>query len=136
MWDLSAPAQLQVTSVTWYKDYAILLLPASKTDPFCLSTPLVVPKVGSVECPYLALQLICPTIRHCTNPLFGLYDGQRPLTWSFFLQHLCLALLRLGLDTKQYAGYSFCHGAATWATSQGIDADMIKLLGRWTSDCY
>jgi hypothetical protein len=42
----------------------------------------------------------------------------------------------LGLDTKQYAGHSFRRGAATWAASQGIDADTIKLLGCWTSDCY
>ncbi|KAJ1027513.1 hypothetical protein NDA18_003516 [Ustilago nuda] len=114
----------------------ILLLPASKTEPFRLSTPLVVPKVGGLECPYLALRLICPATRHHTDPLFGLYDGQRPLTQSFFLQHLHLALSCLGLDTVQYAGHSFRRGAAMWAASQGVDADTIKLLGWWTSDCY
>ncbi|SPC67138.1 uncharacterized protein UHOD_11468 [Ustilago sp. UG-2017b] len=84
---------------------------SSKTDSFRLGTPLVVPKVGGVECPYAALRLFCPV-------------------------HLRSTLSRLGLDTSQYAGHSFRRGAATWAVSQGIDADTIKLLGWWNSDCY
>ncbi|CDW97710.1 hypothetical protein [Sporisorium scitamineum] len=33
----------------WYNNYAVLLLPASKTDPFRLGTPLVIPKVGGIS---------------------------------------------------------------------------------------
>ncbi|CDW96714.1 hypothetical protein [Sporisorium scitamineum] len=135
-WDQSSPTSLLVESVTWTADYAILLLPASKTDPFRLGAPLVVPRVGGVECPYAALRLICPVSRHPKDPLFGLLDGRKPLTRSFFLHHLRLAITRLGLDNRQFAGHSFRRGAATWAASQGIDAETIKLLGRWNSDCY
>ncbi|CDR99972.1 hypothetical protein [Sporisorium scitamineum] len=39
-----SPAQLFISSITWYDDYAILLLPASKTDPFRLGMLLVIPK--------------------------------------------------------------------------------------------
>ncbi|CDR99699.1 hypothetical protein [Sporisorium scitamineum] len=135
-WDTSSLTQLLVGSITWHEDYAILLLPLSKTNPFHLSTPLMVPHVNRPECPYAALCLICPSIRHPTAPLFGLQDSYKPLTRAFFLQHLCLAISRLGLDTKQYASHLFHCGAAMWAASQGIDAEMIKLLGWWNSNCY
>ncbi|KAJ1597917.1 hypothetical protein NDA14_007430 [Ustilago hordei] len=79
-WDAANPTSLLVGSITWHDDYAILLLPASKTDPFRLGTPLVVPRMGSIECPYAALRLICPPERHTSAPLFGLQDGHRPLT--------------------------------------------------------
>lgn len=135
-WDQTSPTQLFVGSATWHADYAILLLPSSKTDPFRLGTPLVIPRVGGVECPYAALRLLCPAARHHGAPLFGLQDGYRPLSRAIFLHHLRLALSRLGLDDKQFAGHSFRRGAATWAAAQGIDAETIKLLGRWNSDCY
>ena len=135
-WDAANPTSLLVGSITWHAAYAILLLPASKTDPFRLGAPLVVPRVGGIKCPYAALRLICPPERHASVPLFGLQDGLRPLTRSTFLHHLRLAISHLGLDTRQYAGHSFRRGAATWAAAQGVDADTIKLLGRWTSDCY
>ncbi|KAJ1017989.1 hypothetical protein NDA13_006597 [Ustilago tritici] len=135
-WDQASPTQLLVGSVTWHEDYAILLLSASKTDPFRLGTPLIVPKVGRLECPYIALRLLCPSVRSPDTPIFGLHDGYKPLTRLFFFQHLRSALSRLGLDTSQYAGHSFRRGVATWAASQGIDTDTIKLLGRWNSDCY
>ncbi|SPO22535.1 uncharacterized protein UTRI_01213 [Ustilago trichophora] len=135
-WDAANPTNLLVGSVTWHDNYAILLLPSSKTDPFRLGAPLVVPRVGGVECPYSALRLICPAGRHATAPLFGLQDGHRPLTRSIFLHHLRQAISRLQLDVRQYAGHLFRRGAATWAASQGVDTDTIKLLGRWNSDCY
>ncbi|SYW76792.1 uncharacterized protein UHO2_05509 [Ustilago hordei] len=135
-WNQPSPTQLLVRSVMWQMDYAILLLPASKTDPFRLGTLLVVPKVGRVECPYAMLHLLCPTIHRPDAPLFRLHDGYKLLTHVTFLQHLCLALSHLRLDTSQYVGHSFCQGAATWAALQGVDTDTIKLLSQWTSDCY
>lgn len=87
-WEAACPTSLLVGSITWHADYAILLLPASKTDPFRLGTPLVIPRVGGIKCPYAALRLICPPERHATAPLFGLQDGFRPLTQSTFLYHL------------------------------------------------
>ncbi|SAM62846.1 uncharacterized protein UBRO_21032 [Ustilago bromivora] len=135
-WDQASLTQLRVCSITWHEDYAILLLPTSKTDPFRLGTPLVVPKVGGLECPYVVLHLLCPPIRSPDAPLFGLHNSYKPLTCLFFLQHLCSALSCLGLDTSQYARHSFCQGVATWMALQGIDADTIKLLSCWNSECY
>ncbi|SAM85451.1 uncharacterized protein UBRO_20913 [Ustilago bromivora] len=116
-WDQASPTRLLVSSLTWHEDYAILLLPASKTDPFRLGTPLVVPRVRGLECPYSVLRLLCPPVCRPDKPLFGLHDGHKPLTRSFFLQHLRSAISRLGLDTSHYAGHSFRRGAATWAAS-------------------
>ncbi|TKY91067.1 hypothetical protein EX895_000003 [Sporisorium graminicola] len=125
-----------IGAITWYEEYAILVLPASKTDPFRLGAPLVLPKVGGIECPYAALKSICPAQRPAAAPVFGINDGFQPLTRSFFLSILRLALDRLGLQPSHYAGHSFRRGAATWAASAGIDSSTIQLLGRWSSDCY
>ncbi|SPO26927.1 uncharacterized protein UTRI_10674 [Ustilago trichophora] len=125
-----------VGAVTWYEDYAILILPASKTDPFRLGAPLVVPKVGGIECPYASLKAICSAQRPAAAPVFAINDGFQPLTRTFFLSILRLALERLGLQPSEYAGHSFRRGAATWAASAGVDSSTIQLLGRWSSDCY
>lgn len=125
-----------VGAVTWYEDYAILVLPASKTDPFRLGAPLVVPKVGGIECPYVSLKAICSAQRPAAAPVFAINDGFQPLTRTFFLSILRLALERLGLQPSEYAGHSFRRGAATWAASAGVDSSTIQLLGRWSSDCY
>ncbi|SAM85241.1 uncharacterized protein UBRO_20085 [Ustilago bromivora] len=89
-WDHASPTQLLVHSITWHEDYAILLLPASKTDPFRLGTPLVVPKVGGLECPYVALCLLCPPVRRPNAPLFGLLTATSHLpdrsSYSTFAQ--------------------------------------------------
>ncbi|SYW81879.1 uncharacterized protein UHO2_00383 [Ustilago hordei] len=79
-WDLTSPTQLLVHSITWHEDYAIVLLLASKTNPFWLGMPLVVPKIGGLECPYVMLHLLCPLVCHPLAPLFGLQDSYKPLT--------------------------------------------------------
>lgn len=41
------------------------------------------------------------------------------------------AILFIGLDTSQYAGHSFCIGAATEAAKSGLAENVIQQLGRW-----
>ena len=42
----------------------------------------------------------------------------------------------MGLDPQFYSGHSFRIGSATSATIAGLNDYEIKLLGRWSSDCY
>ena len=41
-----------------------------------------------------------------------------------------------GVDASDFSGHSFRIGAATTATSRGVEDNMIKTLGRWESDAY
>ncbi|SYW73753.1 uncharacterized protein UBRO2_00028 [Ustilago bromivora] len=69
--------------------------------------------------------------------LFGLGpSGLNPLPQSTFITILCCAIQACGLPALQYAGHSFCHGAATWASQHSTSTADIQSLGRWSSDCY
>ena len=46
------------------------------------------------------------------------------------------ALSLARVDYKAYSGHSYCIGAATTATQQGISDNTIKMLGRWKSSTY
>jgi hypothetical protein len=43
---------------------------------------------------------------------------------------------KVGLDWKMYSGHSFRRGGATYCFNLGVDHDLIKMLGDWTSDAY
>lgn len=43
---------------------------------------------------------------------------------------------RAGIDPSQYAGHSLRIGGATMLKAAGVGTDLIKILGRWTSDAY
>ena len=59
-----------------------------------------------------------------------------PLTPSIFITRIRGALQGKTKDVKDFAGHSFRRGGATWAFSQDISVDQIKLLGQWSSDAY
>ncbi len=42
----------------------------------------------------------------------------------------------MGLNAEDYAGLSFCIGAATTAAAQGVEDSTIRSLGRWRSTAF
>ena len=40
------------------------------------------------------------------------------------------------LDAADYGTHTFRRFGATYAKCQGIPDDLIKLMGRWVSDCW
>ena len=68
------------------------------------------------------------------DPLFIMEDGEA-LTRSYFISHLKSILRILGYDSNKYNGHSFRIGAATSVASK-IEDHLIKVLGRWNSQCY
>ncbi|KAJ1021729.1 hypothetical protein NDA13_005344 [Ustilago tritici] len=138
VWDCGTDCTtiLTVSSVEWVSDPVVLTLPTSKTDPFWQGVHVVAPEVGGIECPVACLRHLshsCPLL----VPLFGLGpSGLDPLPWSTFITILCHAIQACGLLASQYAGHSFCCGAATWVSQHGASTANIQSLGRWSSNCY
>ena len=54
---------------------------------------------------------------------------------TFFWQK-SFVLQGCGLPADQYFTHSFRIGAATTAATAGVPSWLIKVLGRWSSDCY
>ena len=68
------------------------------------------------------------------NPLF--WVGSIPLSTEGFNNLLKQAVRLAGYDSNIYSAHSLRSGAATSAYNTGISPELIKRLGRWSSDCY
>ena len=85
-------------------------------------------------CANLQIQHARPHSTPC-DPLFRLSSGL-PLARRDLTTFLSSLLQLVGLDPQHYSGHSFRIGGATSATIAGLNDYEIKLLGRWSSDCY
>jgi hypothetical protein len=113
--------------------YAVVTLPASKTDPFRQGVQVVAPAVDGVECPVRALL----ALTHASAPQFPLLqlEDSQPFTRTTFLATLKSCLQAAGVDASGFSGHLFRRGAATWAASLGCSEDDIRTMGRWNSSC-
>ena len=68
------------------------------------------------------------------DPLFVTPTGTI-MSRAWFLDKLNTLLRRIGF-TDKFSGHSFRSGAATSAAKAKIPDHLIKVLGRWNSDCY
>ncbi|SPO27262.1 uncharacterized protein UTRI_10379 [Ustilago trichophora] len=135
-WEAPGPNVLTVAAVSFAQDHshATITLPASKTDPFRHGAMLTAPAVQLSTCAVSALRVICHG-RGPREPLFTL-EGGRPFYRASFTATLRRCLEACHIPPASYSGHSFRRGAATWAASNGVDADTIRGLGRWRSDCF
>ena len=69
------------------------------------------------------------------GPLFNSQHGE-PLQRRKLVEITWDALAAKGYNTTQYCGHSFRIGAATTAAKNGLQDNVIKLLGRWESSSY
>ena len=70
-----------------------------------------------------------------TGPLFTFQSGPF-LTRGRLTNETRLLLSKGGLNSGEFAGHSFRIGAATTATSANLPPWLIKVFGRWSSDCF
>ncbi len=112
-----------------------MTLLASKTDSFRKGVTLFIGKVPSELCPVSAMLAYLLVHGKQSGPLFRFQDG-KCLTWQRFVQAVCGALIKAGVQADRYASHSFRIGAATTAAARGLEDSIIKTLGRWKSLAY
>ena len=103
----------------------LVRLKVSKTDPFRKGQTIVIGRANSNLCPISAN----------SGPLFTCQSGSF-LTRGRFTSETRLLLSKGGLDSSEFAGHSFRIGVATTAASANLPPWLIKILGRWSSDCF
>lgn len=117
--------------------FMLVRLKVSKTDPFRKGQTIVIGRANSNLCPisamlaYLESRTPFPT----SVPLFTFQSGSF-LTRGRLTSETRLLLSKGGLDSSEFAGHSFRIGAATTAASANLPPWLIKVLGRWSSDCF
>jgi len=70
-----------------------------------------------------------------TGPLFTFTNGKW-LSRASRTKELRSVLQGFGLPADHYFTHSFPIGAATTAGAAGVPSRLIKVLDRWSSDCY
>ena len=112
-----------------------VIIKASKTDPFRQGVTLHLGRTGADLCPVVAVLEYMVARGSKAGPLFMWQDG-RYLTRTSFVKAVRAALTVAGFKAADFAGHSFRIGAATTASTCGIQDSLIKTLGRWESSAY
>ena len=114
-------------------------LKSSKTDPFRQGCNIHLFPTNSPICAVTLLGLFIRVRKTMgasdKDPLF-LLPGNQSLSRAKFISMLRLVLTRIGLQASNFSGHSFRRGAASTGSSVHIPDHVIKILGRWSSDCY
>ncbi|XP_057312178.1 uncharacterized protein LOC130653678 [Hydractinia symbiolongicarpus] len=108
-----------------------LHIKASKTDPFRQGITIRLANIGGKLCPVNAIRQYLLFLGGTHGPLFILSSGDF-VTRKYVSAFLSISLKNnLDLNT-----HSFQIGGASAAASCGFSESVIKILGRWSSDCY
>ena len=117
--------------------YMLVRIKVSKTDPFRQGQTIVIGKTNSPLCPISAMlaYLNSRPSSFDSGPLF-IYVSGAFLTREKLARETRLLISKGGLGSSEFAGHSFRIGAATTAASANLPPWLIKMLGRWSSDCF
>lgn len=119
------------------KDYARLDLPSAKTARAGEIQHVFLVKQDSL-CPIDALHRLGSVVPASSlDPLFSWRDRHgdiRPMVRDTALQFINGRLSALGFSTT--FGHSFRIGGASFYLSQGVNPEIVRLLGRWRSLAY
>ena len=125
---------LLVSNVSSEAEIFIVNIKVSKVDPFRRGHSIRLAPSGTSVCPVRALSKHLLNCRDASKPLFMFADGKY-LTREL-LTHTVQSLLQGTPHTGHYTSHSFRIGAATTAAAAHIPDWLIKILGRWSSNCY
>ena len=115
----------------------LVRLKVSRTDHFRQGQTIVIGKTKSPLCPISAMVVYLNSrpLSSDSRPLFTYVSGGL-LTREKLTRKTRLLISKGGLDQREFAGHSFRIGAATTAASANLPSWLIKVLGRWSSDCF
>ena len=117
-------------------DYMLVMIKRFKTDPFCNGFTLTLARSTTSNCAVMAMKdYVFQCQPSSAGPLFT-FTSAKWLTRTSLTHELCDVLQQCGIQPQHYFSHSFRIGAATTAAAAGIPAWLIKVLGRWSSDCY
>ena len=133
--DVSRKA-LQMEDVTVWDGQVRIRLKRSKTDQHGNGSMIILGQCSMVNiCPVKAVSEFVRLRGPDSGYFFQHRDGT-PLTKYQFWKLTDMALERIGIRNMRFGTHSFRIGAASTAATLGYDADKIKQLGRWSSECY
>ena len=112
--------------------HMLVFIKQSKTDPLTLTIARSTTSICSVMAMRDYLLQCKPA---ATSPLFTFANGKW-LSRASLTKELRSALQGCGLPAAHYFTHSFRISAATTAATAGVPSWLIKVLGRWSSDCY
>eukprot|EP00731_Ephydatia_muelleri_P036129 Em0203g4a len=110
-------------------------LKKSKCDQFGAGADVLLGRSGGQLCPVTAI-LDYINVRRDTPGYFFVESQEKPISKARFIAGLREALKESGYPDDQYAGHSFCIGAATAAAIAGVEDSLIQTLGRWHSAAF
>ena len=110
-------------------------LKSSKTDISRQGQSLTIAATSSALCTVAAMQKNFLLARPQQGPLFYFQSG-RYLTRGVVLNLLKDSSRVASLHYQCLKGHSFRIGVASVAATAGLSDWLIKVLGRWSSDCY
>ena len=107
----------------------LLLIKASKTDPFRQGVRLFLPRTGAALCPVASLLAYLHRRGNSSSPLFFFAEGKPP-SRLHVTDGLCsiLRILREGGIQGNFSSHSFRIGAATSAHAPGLPDSLIRTL--------
>ena len=121
-----------------YQKYMLVCLKrVSKTNPFRQGQTIIIGKSTSPLCLISAMVAYLNSRPSSVDsgPLF-IYESGAFLTREKLTRETRLLISKGGLDSSNFAGHSFRIGAATTVASANLPPWVIKVLGRWSSDCF
>ena len=114
----------------------LVLIKRSKTDPFRNGCTVTLARSTTSICAVMAMKdYVLQYQPSSAGPLFTLTSGKW-LTRTSLTHELRDVLQQCGIQPQHCFSHSFRIAAATTAAAAGIPAWLIKVLGRWSSDCY
>ena len=125
---------LLVSDVSRESGLFILEIKVSKADPFRRGHAIRLAPSGKSVCRVRALEKHLKSCQDSSKPLF-MFSDQTYLTRSS-LSDTLQSLLQETRHKGYYTSHSFRIGAASTAAAADLPDWLIKVLGRWSSDCY